>query len=86
VVYIVVYSVCRCTKRFSDKVLDIAEVVTDRLFRTRTSDHDLLKTFIGFFATVEPILGVLGLIIGNRASSKIAYRYTKRTALRLDKS
>jgi len=35
-------------------------VVTDRLLRTHTSNHDLLKTVIGLFATVEPILRVLG--------------------------
>jgi hypothetical protein len=43
-------------------------VVADRRLRTRTPHHNLLKTsfilflktFIGFFAIVEPILGVLG--------------------------
>jgi len=48
-------------------------IVADRQLRTRTSNHDLLKTFIGVFATVEPILGVLGY------SFEIAPSVTSRT-------
>jgi len=48
-------------------------VVPDRGLRTRTSNHDLFKIFSGFFATEEPILGVLGL------SFKIATSVKPRT-------
>jgi hypothetical protein len=37
-----------------------SEVVADRRLQTHPSNHDLLKTFIGFFATMMPILGVVG--------------------------
>ena len=50
------------TVRFSDRMGSYMSlgVVADRRLRTRTSNYDLLKTITGFFATVEPILGVLG--------------------------
>jgi len=52
-------------------------VVTDRLLRTRTSNHDSFsKAFIGFLANVEPILGVLGL------SFEIAPSVKSRTGTR----